>query len=296
MNKPFHTKIRELRRERGWTQEQLAARVNRRRHRVASLETGRRIPTRDEVRAYARIFGLSVHELEPPARHPTRQVRARRRGVYRLFRARLPRVKRAAQVPAWVRILHARRVYGQLAEQLVKRTRQRADRPVIRRLLPACWPGSRDEAMVLLHALGQGAMLEEFSLMRLGYRTLPVIDDTQRIVGDRPVVGLLLEGDPPILLFPQVSVLLVDRPPDYPYRSATMDFLVAVFVRGLIRWIHLEVDGDGHDSRLDLVRARLIGLPRLKVRPEDLMRSDFLDWLKGQIEGISAPPEDLAAA
>lgn len=282
MNLPFHQKLKSLRSQHQMSQARLARLVRTSRGQISALETGRRNPGPTILARIAKVFGIASADLGAvPGRD-----RSRHRQLYRKLGSTLPEIKRKQERPAWVRILHARRAYP-IARALLVSCRARQDRESVNQLIQESMCGSRDEAMVLLHALASGGRRDLLSVMRLGYRELPVIDDTQRIVGDRPQPALTLPRPVPLVLVPQVQVRLFDVPPDYPYRSASMDFLVVTRVRSFQLVVNLEVNGNGHDSRLDQLRARLIGLPRLIVTPSELQRPDFMDCLRKQLAHIA---------
>lgn len=138
--------------------------------------------------------------------------------------------------------------------------------------------------MATLHLLAGQALPHELSPQRIGYRRLPIIDAHSRMVGDRPVPALLLKGALPVLLFPQLTLRLLNVPTEYPYREATLDFLVLVRVQGKNIWINLDIKGAGHEDGLDALRDQLLALPRLVVTPTELARPDFLPWLRKNLE------------
>ena len=67
-------RIRDLRTERGWTQEQLAAAVGVSRQSINSIERDRYVPSLPLALQFARVFGLptdSLFTLEGDAPSPT---------------------------------------------------------------------------------------------------------------------------------------------------------------------------------------------------------------------------------
>lgn len=62
--------LRDLRRKRGWTQEQVAAAVGVDRTAYSRMETGRRIPGLETALLLARLFGCRVEELFHTVREP----------------------------------------------------------------------------------------------------------------------------------------------------------------------------------------------------------------------------------
>ncbi len=282
MNLPFRQKLKSLRSQHQMSQARLARLLRTSRGQISALETGRRNPGPAILARLAKVFGIASSKLGAlPGRD-----RSRHRQLYRKLGSTLPEIQRKQERPTWVRILHARRAYP-IAGALLAACRARPDRKSVNQLVQDSMCGSRDEAMVLLHALASGGRRDLLSVMRLGYRELPVIDDSQRIVGDRPQPALTLPHPVPLVLVPQVQVRLFEVPADYPYRSASMDFLVVTRVRGFQLLVNLEINGNGHNSRLDQIRAGLIGLPRLVVTPSNLQQPDFMDWLRKQLARIA---------
>lgn len=62
----FGTRIRQLRNQRGWTQEDLAERADLHRSYLAGLETGQRNPTLDVIHKIAAGLGVEVVALFTP--------------------------------------------------------------------------------------------------------------------------------------------------------------------------------------------------------------------------------------
>lgn len=60
---PVHTKVREHRTERGWSQGELATRLGVSRQTVNAIETGRYEPSLSLALRIARLFGRAVEEL-----------------------------------------------------------------------------------------------------------------------------------------------------------------------------------------------------------------------------------------
>jgi transcriptional regulator with XRE-family HTH domain len=76
----FAMRLRELRKERGWTQPELADKAGLTRDGVAHLEQGRRKPTWETVVALAAALGVTPNDfLEAPADGPGREGRRRRK-------------------------------------------------------------------------------------------------------------------------------------------------------------------------------------------------------------------------
>lgn len=56
-------RIRELRKERGWTQQELAERIGLKQKDVCTWENGVRIPTIPSLSKIAKAFGISIFEF-----------------------------------------------------------------------------------------------------------------------------------------------------------------------------------------------------------------------------------------
>lgn len=291
MNTPFHVRLKKLRTDHKMSQARLAIHLDTTRDMVTKLETGRRPPRQRLLYKLSKLFGISISDLGAV---PVR-IRTRHKKVYQLLGATLPEIRRPSGPRAWVRILHARRVYGDFARGLLDSIRARRDRKRINQFLQIAGCGSREEAMVLLHSFALEAKADAISVMRVGSRDLPVIDDSQKIIGDRPLPALFFERPTPLVLFPQVTLQLRDCPPGYPYRSATLDFLAVTRVHSFTVFINVDVNGGGHDGREDRRRTELIGLPRLVVTPDDLKRSDFIPWFHNELELLTRRTLLLAA-
>jgi transcriptional regulator with XRE-family HTH domain len=61
----FGRRVRELREQRGWTQEDLAVKCNRHWTYIGGIERGERNPTLRVISDLARSFGIPVRDLFP---------------------------------------------------------------------------------------------------------------------------------------------------------------------------------------------------------------------------------------
>ncbi len=283
MDIPFAARLKWLRKHHKLTQAALARKIGKKRGRISALENGRRPPNASELNAFEQLFRVDRAGLGTLARKVPRVRKTRRKAVYRDFNATLPEPQRPPGPRTWVRLRATLRAYGQQGKALLAPIRKRRDRPAVNQFLHAADTGSRDELMLLLHLLGDGARFEELAIQRLGYRELAILDHTRRIVGDRPFPALVL---PDVILFPQVTVRLRERPPNYPHDHATLDLLALVKVLDRTQWVNVDVNGGGHDGREDEIRADLIGLPRLVVTPVELARPDCARWFEKALEQL----------
>lgn len=62
-DKQFGQSIRRLRKERGWTQDELAARIGTSKQVVSTYELGKRTPHIAVAQKYADIFGVALEEM-----------------------------------------------------------------------------------------------------------------------------------------------------------------------------------------------------------------------------------------
>ena len=63
MAPPIKNKVRDLRQERGWTQQELAAAVGVSRQSINSIECNRYVPSLALALAFARVFGRATEEI-----------------------------------------------------------------------------------------------------------------------------------------------------------------------------------------------------------------------------------------
>lgn len=272
---PFHLRLKHERRLRRWTQRELAGRSLLNRWLISHLEHRRRLPNREHVVRLAKAFGLRPDELlgstslratprPRPSWHRSKLWRrfAPRRGRYVLDRER----------DNWVRLRAARKGYRAQYDQWLPRALEHQGRDGFSEFLHFACCGSGLEMVSWLKLMTVG-ILSYFSLMRLGWRRLPIIEEPSNdLVGDLLWPALVLEGPLLCALFPQVRVLT----PDGPFR---MDLLACVRVGKSLIWVNIEVDGPYHRADRDERRRKFIGLPRVKLTEEDVCASDFIDRL-----------------
>ena len=82
LRKAFGGRLRELRKERGWTQKELAARLGIRQTHYTKYETGMHVPPLDKVIQLVRMFGVSLDRLvlgEAPSNQPVKDTRLAQR-------------------------------------------------------------------------------------------------------------------------------------------------------------------------------------------------------------------------
>lgn len=82
----LHEKLQALRRQRGWTQEELAQRLYVSRTAVSKWESGRGIPGIDSLKAISQVFGVSIDSLLSGEELLTLAETDRRRDAARLRR------------------------------------------------------------------------------------------------------------------------------------------------------------------------------------------------------------------
>ena len=59
-------KIRELRKSRGWTQSDLASKLNTTKGTISNYEKAYRSPKKDMIFAISEVFGVSINDIFPP--------------------------------------------------------------------------------------------------------------------------------------------------------------------------------------------------------------------------------------
>jgi len=78
LRKAFGGRLRELRKERHWTQKEMAARLGIRQTHYTKYETGMHVPPLDKIIPLARLFGVSLDRLvlgETPSNQPVKDAR-----------------------------------------------------------------------------------------------------------------------------------------------------------------------------------------------------------------------------
>ena len=82
LRKAFGGRLRELRKERGWTQKEMAARLGIRQTHYTKYETAMHVPPLDKVVQLARLFGVSLDRIvlgENPSNQPVKDTRLAQR-------------------------------------------------------------------------------------------------------------------------------------------------------------------------------------------------------------------------
>lgn len=107
----------------------------------------------------------------------------------------------------------------------------------------------------------------------MGYRLHPIVDSHGLCLGERCLPGLYLEtADKKIWIWPQVHL----RPKDITYR---VDGLVLIQEGDELRWIILELDGDGHQAGKDAFRREQLGMTEIRLTGKEIREQDPVQLL-----------------
>lgn len=280
MNLPvrFCQHLRAVREKSGLTQRELARRAGLTETRVSDFERGIREPTSEQVESMAGALELSASDLTAATSWLSETERAalssvsarQRRRLYRAFRWRPPRDREMH--------LHLRKAMAKwpnLVRGLIRWIEGRPDGSMLMRLLSEMPAGSAVEAVVHLTLLAHGADIVRVAPQPAGFRQHPVVDpSTRRAMGDCEFLAYAIDlYGMRCVLIPQVSMAC---------RKSTwcVDFLAAVTDRrGVVHWLDLEVDGDGHDFSSDRQRSEDLDLPTARITQEEVLRGDTLELL-----------------
>lgn len=173
----------------------------------------------------------------------------------------------------WVRLRQARRFDPALYDWCMRRI----SRPVLSEFLRYVACDSGPEMLMKLLCMALGALVSYVPISRLGWTLHPIlVESTEEVVGHKYWPVLVFEEPLLVALFPQV-------PLKTPTDTFRVDFLACVRTEEGCRWVHVEVDGPRHDTQKDKERAEAIGLPRVKLRLEDVRASDFKQRLMSKI-------------
>ena len=106
-----------------------------------------------------------------------------------------------------------------------------------------------------------------------GFRKHPLVDGLGLCLGERVLPGLHYEKDGiAFWLWPQVSL----RPRDLAFR---VDALMLFVEGGRIRWLVVEIDGDGHVSTNDQFRKEQLQMGEVRIQGRDIKAHRMLELL-----------------
>jgi transcriptional regulator with XRE-family HTH domain len=254
----MQTTLQQMRKNYGWTQNDLSTRSGIPRKRISAFEQGVLGVPPEELRALSDAFGRDPRELDVlPARatggqpKPGRELLARHRCGP--APAPAPRFNGEGRLGA-CRSRHPR-VLARL-EPLIASSQD------FQLFLREAASDSRPETMFHLFELERGARFCRVSIAEIGYELRPVIEYFTRLaIGARALPALVT---PEWLLIPQVTVLS-------PWRY-TMDGLLVV-QQPRRTFINLEIDGRGHDHSGDTERTARLSMPTLRITENEVLEN-----------------------
>ncbi len=280
MEKPFHLRLKEARRNRGLTQQQLARAARVTRSQISHYECGRRAPTAAEVARLEHVLGVKLGFSPPRPRGGWQSWRRSR--LWERFRPDPGRYVIERDRDNWVRLRAARSLDNQLYEDCLGRVIANHGRRGFKEFLTYAAGDSGYDMLSCLRLLAGESILSYVPIPRLGWSKLPIVQEsTGAVIGHRPWPVIVFQKPMLCALFPQVSVQAG--------RIYRMDFLACVrLARGVV-FANVEVDALGHDSRFDRERTRAIGLPRVKLSAEDVLAPDFIERLFARLAEALRP-------
>lgn len=256
------------------TQRALGKKVGVSGKQISKLEVGDRVPTKALYLRLQEILGKLPypHRFKTPRHNERWRILFRDQRIYRRPKDRslTSRVK-AARLSYPVEIEKLKRVIEEHQA-----------------MLEAGDSGSGLELIVCLLVLAfVGAVELSVRPVSWGYRGLAVCDPVSgEILADKSFPAIGLEWDDcTAVLIPQVTVLTKDRP-------ITLDFLVCVRIGRRTVWFALEVDGPGHCSKADELRASFLKTAR--ISEAEILAPNFISTLQTRLRAMLEMPEATA--
>lgn len=290
MNKPFNLILKQARHARRWTQRELARRSGVPRSLISLYEINQRHPNPKYAARLETTLGLRNGCLLPPTtKRPRGWPRWKKTRFWNRFCPHPKRHILERQRDNWYRLRAARKTDPVLYDWCMAQIRAQGHRPALAEFLRymACDTGL--EILSKLHLVALTAMLTYVPISRLGWDRLPiVVESTGDVVGHKHWPALVIEKPMLIALFPQVPLKtagkLTPTGENPKFDVVRVDFLACIRLPDGCHWVHVEVDGGWHASKLDDERAKEIGLPRVKLTEADIRAHDFLDRLVAKIQ------------
>jgi len=274
--------------ELSWARKDLAQASGLRHQRLSEILRGVRWPNRQELVALSRALGVHTasliqetlwHPGGKPGRSSTPERAVERE--FGLARVYLPQTEFsfAGRFAAARRQREYEDILGSIFARLDQR--QDRDRTLVSLVDLPC--GSGAEATFVFRLLDMGARVVTLAPLAIGVCETRLRDPgSKEFVGARPMRGLVLTWSHCKAVFwPQVPVRTEAA-------SYVLDYLLAIRAGTALICADYEVDGLGHDGSRDAERQSRLGLPTLRLGHGDLIRSDFSDFLQGQIQGLLA--------
>lgn len=247
----FHVRIRECRIKRAISQKQAAEFCGITAKRWSNLERGFRRPTTDEFQKISRY--LKIGNSFPI---PCRADRLLRAEGLRHGPKILPYFSPKDRL-THIRFKLSCRRYGRLTRILTERIRARDDFDACQYLCHQIASDSSLEILEILNRLVRGARPALVAPWSLGHTPHPIVDPSNwEQVGQRPQ-PCLIHND--TCDFYQVS-----------FRAEHLKRVDVLGWRG--RWEVIEINGRGHDSTLDHLRERDVGIPVFWKTEREILR------------------------
>lgn len=262
MSKPttFGALLRQLRRQSGLTQAQLAERSRSTQQRISRLESNFALAGRDECVRLADVLQTEARELLG---------KVRRVGPRSPLNSLLTDDRACYSPPCEKSGIERYRAGMARCPDLLGPLWQRFDLPQ-QTWLESAPTDSLAEWMVLVHRVAAGLRPTFCAPLKLGIRMHPVVDRlTGEATGDLAYPALVGEAaGMRQALIPQLCL----RPLKTAYR---LDFALVVLVDRRRFVIDGEVDGAGHSRGLDRFRASELRLPELRFSGDLVFQPDF---------------------
>lgn len=129
------------------------------------------------------------------------------------------------------------------------------------------------ECSALSQIAAAGATIRFDSPLLWGFRQHPPVDQNDRFLGAAHLPCLFYDKDKvTLVIWPQLRF----RPTDVTWR---LDALVFYRQGTRRRWLTLEFDGRGHDTRNDLYRAYQIHLPEVRISGDEVVERRVFELL-----------------
>lgn len=237
---------------------------------ISKYETGERIPDRLQLKRLEEQLGKLPSPYYWKAPRWNRKWRRRFRDNRKWRR---PKDRSLTSRLKIARIYYAALI-SQLAAVIAKH----------QAMLEAADTGSSLELLTCLLILAvSGAVTLDVRPVSWGFRKLAVHDPrTGECISDKsfPAIGLAWD-DCEAALVPLVPLMTRDG-------VIVVDFLVSVRIGRRILWFALEIDGPGHCSKADALRAAHIEVTR--ITEAEILAPDFIDILKSRLRAMLEIP------
>lgn len=263
---PFSEKLKQLRRDAGFKQLELADASTLSRSRIASIEAGARTVSAQELEILARVFNCSVDSLVLGSDWTPRPAANYDKQAHSSFAVESPYL-RTGEFSFEEKLKAARKLNPRLLRILEDKVEARPNFPEMSSLFRETWVDSGPE-VILWCQVGAGECFPvRQRLPELGLRDVPLVcPGTGLQIGDVPRPGYWLKSPVSVIFFPQITLRLAERP-------LRVDCLACF---GSNRWVVIEVDGYGHNSRWDDARDKDLPWPVWRLSTSDVQEPDLV--------------------